>query len=70
VIEIASFVTLFLAIIPGKIIGLELFGVLQLSYFSLGSIDSVNVLLSPLMNMKEVNGYSISVVGSSSAVLP
>jgi hypothetical protein len=70
VLETASFITFFLTMIPGKIIGLELFGVLQLAYFSLGSIDSVNVLLSPLMRMKELNGYSTPVMGSSSAVLP
>lgn len=70
VLEIASYATLFLTMIPGKIIGLELFGVLQLAYFSLGSIDSVNVLLSPLMNMKELNGYSKPVLGSTSSSLP
>jgi len=56
--------------LPGKIIGLELFGVLQLAYFSVGSIDSVNVLLSPLMNMKGLNGYSQPISHSKSEDLP
>jgi hypothetical protein len=56
--------------LPGKIIGLELFGVLQLAYFSVGSIDSVNVLLSPLMSMKGLNGYSQPITSSTDEGLP
>jgi hypothetical protein len=69
-IEIASYITLFLTLLPGKIIGLELMGVLQLAYFSLGSIDSVNILLSPLMNMNGLNGYSRPLLGSTNGELP
>lgn len=38
-LEVISFVTLLIALIPGKIIGLELFGVLQLAFFTLGNMD-------------------------------
>lgn len=65
-----SYATLILTMLPGKIIGLELFGVLQLAYFSIGSIDSVNVLLSPLMNMKGLNGYSQPITESKNKDLP
>jgi hypothetical protein len=41
-----------------------------LAYFSVGSIDSVNVLLSPLMNMKGLNGYSQPIAGSTHKDLP
>lgn len=68
--ETASFILLFISMVPGKIIGLELFGVLQLAYFSVGSIDSVNILLTPLMDMKILNGLSIPFVGSSTDPLP
>lgn len=42
----------------------------QLAYFSVGSIDSVNMLLTPLMSMKVLNGLSIPFVGSSTDPLP
>lgn len=68
--EVASYTVLLLSLLPGKIIGLELMGVLQLAYFCVGSIDEVNLLLAPLMKMKIVNGYSSPLLGSSSHSLP
>jgi hypothetical protein len=41
-----------------KVIGVELFGVLQLAYLSTSDLNSVQPLLSPLMNMSIVNGYN------------
>ena len=44
--------------VPAKVVGLELFGVLQLAHLSVGSMDNVNPLLTPLMDMKSVHGFS------------
>ena len=44
--------------IPAKIIGLELIGVLQLAYFALAQQDNINVLLEPFMQMNEINGFN------------
>lgn len=60
----ASYGVLILSLIPCKIVGLELFGVLQLAYFSLGSVDEINVLLSPLMGMGYLNGYKFHIAKS------
>ncbi len=35
-----------------KIVGLELFGVLQLSYFTIASHNFINVYLSPMLKLK------------------
>lgn len=56
--------------VPAKIVGLELFGVLQLAYFTLGNVDLVNLLLTPLMNMKGLNGLNIPFANSDSSILP
>jgi hypothetical protein len=48
-----------LSVLPCKIVGLELTGVVQLAFFSLGSIDHVNVMMSPMMGMKGINGYAM-----------
>lgn len=66
-IEIAGYIILLLSVLPCKIVGLELFGVLQLAFFVLGGIDMVNVRLSPLMGMKGLNGYSFPLPASSSS---
>ncbi len=44
--------------IPCKIIGLELIGVIQLAYFSLAQQENINVLLEPFMKMNEINGFN------------
>ena len=49
-----------LSALPSKIVGLELTGVVQLAFFSLGSIDHVNILMSPMMGMKGINGYAMN----------
>jgi hypothetical protein len=48
----ASYGLLILTAIPCKIVGLELFGVLQLSFFTLGNMDSINLMLTPLLELK------------------
>jgi hypothetical protein len=45
--------------LPCKIVGLELFGVLQLAFFSVGSLDSVNVLMAPMKALSMSNGLNI-----------
>ena len=54
----ASYGVLALSALPCKIVGLELFGVLQLAFFSLGSLDHVNLMLAPLLSLKAANGYT------------
>jgi hypothetical protein len=44
-LEIATFVIFFVSLIPAKINGLELIGVLQLAFFSLSQQKNVNALL-------------------------
>ena len=50
---------MFFSSISLKIVGLELFGVLQLAFFSLASHDKVNLYLQPLLQWKYVNGYNV-----------
>lgn len=52
-----------MSMLPCKIVGLELIGVLQLAFFAMGSIDSVNIMLTPLLGMKGVNGLNIGMEG-------
>jgi hypothetical protein len=54
-----SYFILFFSLISLKIVGLELFGVLQLAYFSLASHDKVNLYLEPLLKWKYLNGYNV-----------
>ena len=48
-----------LTALPCKIVGLEWFGVLQLAHLSVGNMDKVNTLLTPIMGMKGVHGMSV-----------
>ncbi len=41
-----------------KVIGVELFGVWQTLFFSLGNIDKVQPLLYPVLDLKTVNGIN------------
>jgi hypothetical protein len=59
-----SYAVIFICALPAKIIGLELFGVLQLAYISLGSIDEINVMLAPLLSLEASNGPSVPLVNS------
>lgn len=60
VVEYGSYGMMALSALPCKIVGLELIGVVQLAFFSLGSLDNVNIMMSPLMGMKGINGFAIS----------
>jgi hypothetical protein len=60
-IEYGSYAAMLLSVLPCKIVGLELTGVIQLAFFSLGSIDHVNIMMSPMMGMKGINGYAMSI---------
>lgn len=59
-VEYASYGTLALSMLPCKIVGLELFGVLQMAHLNVGNMDNVNTLMTPLMGMKGVHGFSMS----------
>jgi hypothetical protein len=62
-VEKSSYALLILSVLPCKIVGLELFGVLQLSFLSLGSMDDINLMLAPLKSMRGVNGLNLNVGG-------
>ena len=62
VYQIASYATLLFSLLSCKIVGLELFGVMQLAYFSLSSHDFINIYLGPLKNMKLSNGLNLGLV--------
>ena len=55
-----SYIMLFFAIFSGKIIGLELFGVLQIAYFSLADHSFVNMYLSPFLDWRYMNGFNLA----------
>ena len=46
--------------------GLELFGVLQLAFLSLGTLDNINLMQSPLKQLKGVNGLNLNIGPDSS----
>jgi hypothetical protein len=46
--------------LPCKIVGLELFGVLQLAHINVGNMDYVNTMMTPLMGMKGVQGFTMN----------
>ena len=69
-LETASFAVFALSLIPAKINGLELMGVMQLSYFSLAQQENVNALLEPFMRMNEVNGFNPRILAQLDEVLP
>ena len=58
-VEYASYGTLALSMLPCKIVGLELFGVLQMSHLNVGNMDNVNTMMTPLMGMKGVHGLTM-----------
>ena len=55
--EYGSYGVMAASAIPCKVVGLEMMGVLQLAHLSVGSMDNVSPLLTPLMDMKGVHGY-------------
>ena len=56
-VEYASYGTLALSAFPCKIVGLELFGVLQLAFINVGNLDNVNTMMTPLAGLKGVHGF-------------
>lgn len=67
--EIVSYVTLLFSLLSCKIVGLELFGVLQLAYFSLSEHTFLNVYLAPLTSLKMMNGLNVG-IGHESGEVP
>lgn len=53
----ASYGTLALSALPCKIVGLELFGVLQLAFINVGNLDNVNTMMTPLAGLSGVQGF-------------
>ena len=58
-IGVASYIIMFLSLLSVKIVGLELFGVLQLAFFNLADNEFVNLYLSPLLSWKYLNGFNL-----------
>ena len=56
--SVVAYIGLALSLFSLKIAGLEMFGVLQLSYFILSDYDFVNPLLLGVLDRKEVNGLN------------
>lgn len=65
-----SYLGLLLSVFSCKIIGLEMFGVLQLSYFALSNYDYVPSTLLGLLQRKEVNGLNIATSASPTPFIP
>lgn len=59
---------MFFAIISVKIVGLELFGVLQLAFFNLADNKFVNLYLSPLLGWKYLNGFNLDLTNIQNSV--
>lgn len=60
-IGVTSYIILFFALLSVKIVGLQLFGVLQLAFFNLADNQFVNLYLSPLLGWKYLNGFNIDI---------
>ena len=58
-VEIASYTILFLSLLNCKIIGLELFGLLQLLYIDLSTQNFLTLYSYPLAKLGLVNGPSV-----------
>lgn len=69
-LQVMSYIVLIISIISLKIVGLELFGVLQVSYFTLISHSYFDLYLSPLSQFKTFNGFNVNLVSTSTASLP
>jgi len=63
-VEYGSYGVLILSALPAKIVGLELFGVLQLAFFSIANMNDVNTMLAPISEMKGVNGLNLDIDNS------
>ena len=60
-IEYSSYGVLLLSAMPGKIVGLELFGVIQLAFLSLGSMDHLNPLHASFTKLSGSNGLNLKI---------
>lgn len=60
-VVILSYITLLTSLVSVKIVGLELFGFLQLAYYSLISYDFLVLYLEPLAKFKIFNGFNTEV---------
>ena len=58
-VEVLSYFILFSCLLNCKIVGLELFGVLQLAFIDLAAYDFININLSPLLDFKSFNGVNV-----------
>ena len=56
---------MFVSLFSVKIIGLQLFGVLQLAFFNLADNQYVNLYLSPLLDWRYINGFNINLENGS-----
>lgn len=65
----ASYGLLAVGMVCDKVIGVELFGVLQLAHLATSNLNSVQPLLAPLMNLSIVNGYNLD-LSQSVSMLP
>ena len=54
-----SYGVLLISLLSKKIVGLELFGVLQLAFFDLADYDFMNIYLAPLAKFGMLNGLNI-----------
>ena len=58
-VEVISYLIMGLSVLAScKIVGLELFGLLQLAYFNLADNTFWNVHLAPLSSFSHFNGYN------------
>lgn len=58
-VEYGSYILLCFSIVCAKIVGIELFGVLQLAFLNLADNPTVNLYLSPLLSWKSINGLNL-----------
>lgn len=58
--QVLSYIIFVGGLFSNKIIGLELMGVLQISFLILADLKLVNPLLAPLLTMKSLNGFNIA----------
>ena len=63
-----SYFTFFLSIFTNKIVGLEMMGVLQISFFVLADFDFLHPLMASLIYLKYVNGYNLKLVSNDKLV--
>lgn len=66
----SSYGLLFLGMFCDKVIGIELFGVMQVAFLSLADLSRIHPMLSPLMNFSIVNGYNAKLIDSPDSALP